>query len=247
MKLKQRNKNNMKKLKEIMYISVIALLLSLVLTSNINAKIISDNPTFEVGYIDQSGNSFYAVIQLNDEQIQKFRDSWCDWENYLKNIREDHDMNLQENKELESRSIILLEEVKNLTRDPNTGQIYFPSNIEIPTFVHSHLFILGFGARIFSIGRGRVWLPFDRQGEAFVGVRFNPIFVSYSIGFTRVSVRSLSILPSCILNRFFVHRVCTAGFTGLYVNFGKLFSDSSVGPVILIGKPLFVTVGSDIF
>jgi len=235
----------MKNLKKFMCISIVGLLLSLVLIPTIVAGTNSDNPFLEIGYTDQVGNTFYTKIKLSDEQVQKFKDTWSQWENYLKNVREDKEMNFQETKYLEIKSIILLEEIKNLTTDPATGQVYFPPSIDIPVFVHSHLFMLGFGVRVFSIGRGRVWLPFNRQGEAFIGVRFNPIFVSYSIGFTRVIARSLFTISST--NRFFVHRMCTAGFSGLYINFGKLFSDTSIGPVILIGKPLLITVGSDIY
>lgn len=235
----------MKNSKKFKCISLVGLLLSLVLIPTVNAGTNLDIPTLEIGYNDQEGNTYYVKIKLNDEQIQKFRDTWNQWENYLKNIREDEQMNLQETEELEIKSIILLDEIKNLTINQTTGEVYFPPGIDIPTFVHSHLFMLGFGARIFSIGRGRVWLPFNRQGEAFIGVRFNPIFVSYSIGFTRVRVRSLFSMNS--INRFFVHRLCTAGFLGLYINFGKLFKDTFMGPVIMIGKPLLITVGSDIF
>jgi len=234
----------MKNSKKFICISIVGLLLSLVLIPNMIAGANSDSPSLEIGYTDQTGNTYYIKIELKEEQIQKFRDIWSQWENYLKNIRVDNELNLQEIKDLETKSIRLLEEIKNLTTDPATGQVYFPPSIDIPAFVHSHLFMLGFGVRMFSIGRGRVWLPFNRQGEAFIGVRFSPIFVSYSIGFTRVRVRSMFTVSST--NRFFVHRMCTAGFSGLYINFGKLFPDSSMGLVILIGKPLLISVGSDI-
>src|SRR4030042_6015567 len=186
----------MKNLKKFMCISIVGLLLSLVLIPTIVAGTNSDNPFLEIGYTDQVGNTFYTKIKLSDEQVQKFKDTWSQWENYLKNVREDKEMNFQETKYLEIKSIILLEEIKNLKTDPATGQVYFPPSIDIPVFVHSHLFMLGFGVRVFSIGRGRVWLPFKRQGEAFIGVRFNPIFVSYSIGFTRVIARSLFTISS---------------------------------------------------
>jgi len=237
----------MKNSKKLLYISVVGLLLSLILIPTMNAGTYRDSPSLEIGYIDQTGNTYYVLIELSNEKIQKFRDTWADWENYLKNIREDKEMNFLETIEFEEKSIILIEEIKNLTQNSTTGQVYFPPGIEIPTFIHSHLFMMGFGARIFSIGRGRVWLPFNRQGEAFIGIRFSPMFISYSVGFTRVRVRSLSTFSMVISNRFFVHRVCTAGFSGLYINFGKLFPDSSIGPVILIGKPLLIGVGDDLF
>ena len=237
----------MKISKKFLHISIVGLLLNLVLIPNINAGTNRDSPSLEIGYINQNGNTYYVSIELNYEQIQKFRDTWSDWENFLKNIREDNEMNYLESIEFEKKSIILIEEIKNLTKNSTTGQVYFPPGIDIPTFIHSHLFMMGFGARIFSIGQGRVWLPFNRQGEAFIGIRFNPIIVSYSIGFTRARIRSLSTFSMIISNRFFVHRVVIAGFSGLYINFGKLFPDTSAGPVILIGKPLLIGVGDDIF
>jgi len=236
----------MKKLKKLIIISIICLLLSLVLIPTLNAGIYKDTPSLEIGYNDQSGNTYYVLLKLSDEQIQQFRDTWGEWENYLKNIRVDKEMSYQETLEFETKSIILLEEIKNLTRNQATGQIYFPPNIVIPTFIHSHLFMMGFGSRIFSIGRGRVWLPFNRQGEVFIGTRYSPIFIFYSIGFTRTRIRSLSTFSMIVSNRFFEHRVCTAGFSGLYINFGNLFPDTSIGPVILIGKPLLISVGDDI-
>jgi len=236
----------MKKSKKFIFTSIVCLLLSLVLFPTLNAGTYKDNPSLEIGYTDQSGNTYYILIELSNEQIQQFRDTWKEWENYLKNIRVDEEMSFQETLEFETKSIILLEEIKNLTRNQATGQVYFPPGIEIPTFIHSHLFMTGFGAKIFSIGRGKVWIPFNRQGEAFVGIRFSPIFVFYSIGFTRVRIRSLSTFSMVVSNRFFVHRVCTAGFSGLYINFGNLFPDTSIGPVILIGKPLLIGVGDDI-
>ncbi len=237
----------MKNSKKFLQISIVGLLLSLALIPTINAGTNKDSPSLEIRYINQMGYTFYVLIELSNDQIQKFRDTWSDWESYLKNIREDKEMDFLETIEFETKSIALIEEIKNLTRDITTGQVYFPPNIEIPTFIHSHLFMLGFGTRIFSIGRGRVWIPFNRQGEAFIGIRFSPMLMSYSIGFTRVRVRSLSTFSMIVSNRFFVHRVCTAGFSGLYINFGKLFPDSSLGPIILIGKPILVGVGDDLF
>ncbi|MGF3555210.1 MAG: hypothetical protein ACQXXF_08125 [Thermoplasmatota archaeon] len=233
-------------MKKIIQTIIVIFFLNLVLTPNINA-INYNCPDLEIEYVDQTGSIYYVSLNLSIEQIQKFKNVWVEWENYLKNIREDNQMDYQETLEFEKKSITLLEEIKNLTRDPTTNQFYFPSTLEISNFIHSHLFMTGFGARIFSIGRGRVWLPFNRQGETFIGLRFNPIFVSYIIGFTRVKVRSLSTFSMVVSNRFFVHRVCTAGFSGLYINFKKLFPDNSIGPVILIGKPLLINVGDDLF
>ena len=236
----------MKNSKKLINIIVIGLISSLVLIPNINAVTYKDSPSLEISYIDQNGYTYYISFELSSEQIQEFRNTWDKWENCLKNIREDNKMSLEETIEFEAKSVILLEEIKNLTKDTSIGQVYFPPNIDISSFIHSHLFTMGFGAKIFSIGKGRVWLPFNRQGEAFIGIRFNPIFISYSIGFTRVRLRSLSTFSIVISNRFFVHRVCVAGFSGLYINIEKLYPDNSFGPVILIGKPLLLGVGDDI-
>lgn len=236
----------MKNSKKLINIVIASLLLNLVLITNINARTYRNNPSLEMGYVDKNGYSYYISLELNSEQIQQFKDIWDKWEYCLKNIREDNEMSLEETIEFEAKSVILLKEIKNLTKDTSTGQVYFPPNIDISSFIHSHLFMMGFGAKIFSIGKGRVWLPFNRQGEAFIGTRLNPIFITYSIGFTRVKLRSLSTFSIVISNRFFVHRVCTAGFSGLYINFEKLYPDTSFGPVILIGKPLLLGVGDDI-
>lgn len=226
---------------------IAVLFFGLILAPNLNAGEFNNDTNLEIVYNGTTGNTYYTSLKLNNEQIQKFRDIWEEWENYLKIIREDKEMDLLETINFEKKSIILIEEIKNLTKDSNTNQTYFPDNIEISSFIHSHLFAIGLGPKIFSIGRGSVWLPFNRQGEAFIGSRFNPIFISHSIGFTKVKVRSLSTFSMVISNRFFLHRICIAGFSGLYINFGKLFPDTSIGPVILIGKPLLLWVGDDIF
>jgi len=237
----------MKKSRILKNIAIIGLFLNLILIPNVNAGNYKKNPNLDINYIDQNGNIYYFSLELNNEQIQKLRNTWEEWENYLKNVRKDNEMSFDETVEFEAKSIILLEEIKNLTKDSITGQVYFPANIEISSFIHSHLFMAGFGAKIFSIGKGRVWLPFNRQGETFIGMRFNPIFITYSIGFTRIRFRSLSTFSFVISNRFFVHRVCVAGFSGLYINFERLYPDTTFGPVILIGKPILLGVGDDIF
>ena len=138
----------------------------------------------------------------------------------------------------------MLEELKELTYDPETGRYRFP-NIDIPNLIHDFLFMTGFGTRILSIGRGRVWLPFNRQGETFVGKRFAPIFIQTTLGYTRIRSWSLQPLSWFVLDRLFMHRFCTMAFTGLYINFGKHYLDRSVGPIILIGKPRIIALSDD--
>jgi len=234
----------MKNVKNFLSIAVVGLFLSLTLMPVATGD--SGNNTAEIGFIDKNGESYHVVIELSEEQLQKLGDSWDEWENYLKTVREDSEIDSKELTEFESKTVVLLEEIKELTRNSTTGQYYFPPDIDIPAFIHDHLFMCGFGAKIFSIGRGRVWLPFNRQGESFIGTRFAPIFVSYSIGYTKVRVRSFVPFSLVVSNRFFMHRLCTAGFTGLYINFGKMYADNSQGPIILIGRPLLIGVSDDI-
>ena len=234
----------MKNAKKICAFATVALFLSLILASA-NSAGNEFGDIFEIEYADDNGNTYNVVIEIEEEQLKEFINSWCSWEDTLKIIRSDGEIDDQELIDLENETITMLEELKELTYDPETGVYYFP-NINIPTLVHDHLFMIGGGTRIFSVGRGRVWLPFNRQGETFVGKRFAPIFVRHTIGFTRVKSVSLFPFSWFILDRLFTHRICTFGFTGLYIDFGKRYFDNSIGPVILIGIPRLIRLSDDI-
>jgi len=235
----------MKNLKKKITLIIICLILSLSIFPSIEA---SDSAIqkIEIGYTDEKGIPYYKEIEISYHELQHFRNSWDYWENYLKQIRKDGQMDDQELLSFEEKTVNLIEEIKELTKNSETGQYFFPDNLDIASFIHKQLFMLGFGAKIFSIGSGRVWLPFNRQGEAFIGSKFAPIFVRYSIGFTSVRVRSYIPFDLIVSNRFFSHRFSLAGFTGLYINFERQFIDNTAGPVILIGRPLLINLGDDI-
>lgn len=233
----------MKVTKKICSISIIVLFISLSLVPVINAGE-SYNGIFKIEYKDEKGDTYNIEIKTDQDQLQTFEDTWYSWEGILKDLREDGIIDKQELVLLEKVTITMFEELRNLTYSPILGEYLFPIQ-NIPTFIHDNLFMIGGGSRIFSIGRGRVWLPFNRQGEAFFGMKFAPIFLRHTIGFTRIRSCSFFPLSWFVLNRFFTHSICTMGFTGLYINLGQQFLDTSVGPIFLIGKPLFVRLTND--
>jgi len=231
------------KIIKICTILTITLFLSLALAPSVNASI-GDDSDCDIAFEDENGDLFHVEFFYTKEQVAKFKKAWLDWEDLIKEVRADQQTTHSELKEIEAEVISLIEEVKELTYNPQTGEYYFP-DIDIASFVHDSLFLMGYGSRIFSLGRGRVWIPLNRQGETFVGMRSLPMFVRHSIGFTRARSFSLFPLSRFILDRLFSHRYFTFGFTGLYINFGKRFFDSSVGPVIMIGRPSFLRVTDD--
>ena len=233
----------MKIVKKICSLSIIVLFISLALVPAVNAGE-NFNEIFKIEYKDKNGDLYNVEIETDQDQLQNFEDAWYSWEGVLKDVRNDGKIDKKELVKLEEETITMFEELKNLTYNPITCEYLFPIK-NIPNFIHDHLLMLGGGIRIFSIGRGRAWLPFNRQGEAFLGIKFTPIFIRHTIGFSRIRSCSFFPLSWFILNRFFTHLICTMGFTGLYINFGQHFVDTSVGPVILIGRPLFVKLTDD--
>lgn len=237
----------MKKKITILSLAIVGLLLSIALTPPVSA---GDGGTIErtleIAYEDENGNVFFKKIIVSEEQLQAYMNSWSEWEYLLKQIRSDGEIDDQEMEDFEAITVRLLEEFKELTYDEITGEYSFPP-INIPTYVHDFLFTLGPGARIFSIGRGRAWLPFNRQGETFVGKRYLPIIIWHNIGFTRVKFWSLFPLSRIVMTRMFKHRSFTMGFTGLYINIGKRYLDRPAGPIILIGRVNLISLGDDTF
>ena len=231
----------------ILSFTIVGLFLVLAIIPNVSAgnfrKLASR--TLEIAYKDKNGELFYKTIVVSEGQIQIFMDCWSEWENSLKQIRENEEFNNQEMIKFESITVNLLEEFKKITQDKSSGQYLFPP-INISRFVHNFLFTFGLGAKIFSIGRGRAWLPFNRQGETFVGKRYLPIIIRHQIGFTRIKFWSLMPLSRIISSRMFKHTSFIMGFTGLYINIGKRNINRPAGPIIVIGRINLVSISDDI-
>ena len=234
----------MKKIKEILAFTIISLFIIIALSPTINANDVVKQ-RIQISYVGENGELFYKEVSVNVEDLEEFQDSWDSWEGLLKDIRSDNKLEFEEIKSMEQESLSMLEELKDLTYDGESGSYLFP-NINLPQFIHDSLYLIGGGTRIFSIGRGDAWVPFNRQGESFIGMRFLPIFIKQNIGFTRTRCFSLFPFARLILNRLFNHRVLAFGFTGLFIDFGRRFFDNTVGPIILIGKPNFISLGDDI-
>lgn len=230
----------MKKQIKISTVVVLGLFLSLTLM-----PAVSGNPksnTFEIEYSYDSGDPYHFTITLTPGEIQAFKNSWVGWEDDLRTLSNDGKIDQVELQTLGEITVDLVWQIKNLTYDENTGQYYFPP-INIRSFIFDHLLMIGTGMRVFSIGRGRDFIPFNIQGECFAGTRFAPIFVKQQFGFTRVKMRTFFPLMWSTSDRLFSHNLVTVGFTGLYVNFGERFLDTTYGPILQIGKPLMIRVG----
>jgi len=237
----------MKTVKTILPVAIVALFLTLAIAPSVSADEPSQDQVLEIGYKDANGYQFYKKITVTAEQLQQFNTDWTAWENKVDEINNDEMMDATEVLEFETMTTTLIEEIKALTYDPETGTYNFPEPLTIGEFIHNYLFMQNIlGKRIFSIGRGRAWLPLNRQGESFIGMRFLPIIIQHSIGFTKV--RLVNFFPPSIgvEDRMFTHNLMTMGFTGLYINFGERYLDRPAGPVILIGKTMFVRLGEDI-
>lgn len=232
----------MKIYKKILPIIISILFISLIFAPSYEASGPFNTNIIKIAYIGEDGKKYYANIVMSDEQIEIFKNTWNSWENEIKKIRRDNVVNDSELIQVEAITVDLLEEIKELTYDPGTGGYLFPPDIDLPTFIHDYIFHFGRGSRILSIGRGKTWLPFNRQGESFVGVRFSPIVVSNTIGFTRVMMRSYFPYTKIILDRFFQHRTMTLGFKGLFIDFGKRYFDTQAGPVIMVGSFIYTNI-----
>ena len=158
----------MKNIKKICPLAIVALFLSLILAPAVNAGEYSFSNTFEIVYSDENGNSYYEKKTVTQEQLQTYINSWESWEETLRTIRADGKVYDSELIDFEVVTVSMLRDLKELTYDSETGKYLFPA-INISSFIHDNLFMFGYGSRIFSIGRGRTWLPFNRQGETFIG------------------------------------------------------------------------------
>ena len=225
------------KIKYLYPIAVVILFLSLAFAPTVSASGDNTSQLLEIAY-SNNGGSYYSQLEIKPEKIELFTDSWETWENTLKSIQEDGKIDNGELAIFEDVTVSMLEDIRELSCDP-AGRYHFPLAIDIASLIHNYFFMIGGGTRIISIGRGRVWLPLNRQGEAFIGMKLLPIFLFQSIGFTKVRSWSLAPLSISVSTRWLKHNVCTMRFTGLYINFGKRYLDRTAGPVILIGKTWF--------
>jgi len=207
--------------------------------------------TLEIGYKNEEGDVFYKKLVVTDEQLSEFNDVWTNWEQFLDDVRADEKMSWEELLNFEIITRGLLQNIKEMTYDPDSGEYLFPE-FNIENFIKKYLLNKNsnakgiFGSNMFSIGRGRAWIPFNRQGESFIGMRFLPIVVQHALGYSKV--RRVTLLPPSIgvEDRLFVHNVMTFGFIGLYINFGERYLDRPAGPVLLIGQTFGIRLGEDI-
>ena len=242
----------MKYVKTILPITIVCLFLGLALAPAASAgEVSTEDLTLEIGYKDQQGNSFYKKLVVTEEEYDEFSSIWTGWEAFVEEARVDERMDVTELVEFETRTIELVQDIKEMTYDDETGQYLFP-DIDIQEFISTYLLTkmpkykaLG-GNRIFTIGRGRAWLPFNKQGESFIGMRFLPIIVQHSLGYTKVKIINLFPPSIGVSDRMFIHNLMTIGFVGLYINFGERYLDRPAGPVLLIGRTVCLRLGEDI-
>ena len=246
----------MRPIKTLIPVTVVILLLCLGLSPAVSAEeFSSQDRTLEIGYKDAQGNTFYKKLVVTSEEYEVFNDRWTNWESFIEEIREDERMSIGELVAFETKTIELIQNIKEMTYDEETGTYLFPE-LDIIEFIKTYLLFkkarpftraLAFGgSQIFTIGRGRAWLPFNRQGETFIGMRFLPIVIQHTIGYSKV--KRVTIFPPSIgvEDRLFVHNLFTIGFAGLYINFGERYLDRPAGPVFLIGRTLSIRLGEDI-
>lgn len=241
-------RKKMKSAKTVLPIAVVALFLTLSMSSAFGEDPVVDpqDLILEIGYKDNEGNFFYEQIEVAEDEYLVFEDSFTSFESFVDEIDADGIMDPVELLEFEQAVVDLITEIKELTYDEVTGTYAFPTCIGIGSFISEFLFLKGIGRKIFSIGRGRAWLPFNRQGESFIGMRFLPIFIQHTLGYTKV--RIVNVIPPSIgvSDRLGIHNFWTVGFAGLYINFGDRYLDRPAGPVVLIGKALWYRLGEDI-
>jgi len=251
----------MKNIKTIIPIAVIALFLSLAIAPSISADELDQE--LEIGFKNNIGYTYYNKIIVTPEQLSQFNTNFSIWENKIKEFDLDNRMDATEILTFLEITNSLVNEIKELTYDSELGIYNFPEPLlldgAILQFIKDHLFINKGSSKnpvplpihlqlrkIFTIGRGRIWLPLKNFGEAFIGTRFLPLFLQYTIGYAKS--RWINIIPPaiCIEDRLGLFNLITVGFVGLYINFGERYIDRPVGPVLLIGSQVWLRLGEDI-
>jgi len=251
----------MKNTKTIIPIAVVALFLTLAIVPAATADELDQE--LEIGFKDKDGYTFYKKIIVTPEQLSQFNSNFTIWETKVKEFDLDNQMDATEILTFLEITNSLVNEIKELTYDSMIGIYNFPepllSDGAILQFIKDHLLINKKTSttplplpihlqlrRILTIGRGRVWLPIKNFGEAFIGARFLPIFLQYTVGYAKS--RWINIFPPaiCIEDRLGIFNLITVDFVGLYINFGERYIDRPVGPVLLIGSQAWLRLGEDI-
>jgi len=251
----------MKTIKIILPIAIAGLFLILAVAPKVGADELDQ--VLEIAFNDNSGYTFYNKIIVTTDQLSKFNNNFTIWENKVKEFDSDSKMDATEILLFVEITNSLVNEIKELTYDKETEGYNFPepllqddailqfikynllideetATISVPLPIHLQL------RRILTIGRGRAWLPLTNFGEAFIGMRFLPIFLQYTVGYAKS--RWINLFPPaiCVEDRLGVFNLVTMGFVGLYVNFGERYIDRPVGPVLLIGRQAWLRLGEDI-
>ncbi len=251
----------MEKTKTIIPIAIITLFLSLAIMPATSADGIDQE--LEIAFKDNSGYTFYKKIIVTSDQLSQFNSNFSIWENKVKEFDLDNQMDATEIFSFLEITNSLVNEIKELTYDSETEIYNFPepllSDGAILQYLKDHLLLNKKTSttpaplpihlqlrKVLTIGRGRVWLPIKHFGEAFIGARFLPIFLQYTVGYAKS--RWLNIFPPaiCIEDRLGVFNLITVGFVGLYINFGERYIDRPVGLVLLIGSQAWLRLGEDI-
>lgn len=251
----------MKNTKTIIPIAIVALFLSLALAPALSADEV--NQELEIGFKDNTGYTFYKKIIVTSDQLSQFNNNFAIWENKVKEFDLDNQMDPNEILIFLEITNSLVNEIKELTYDQEARTYNFPepllSDGAILQFIKDHLLMNKKTSpspvplpihlqlrRILTIGRGRVWLPIKNFCETFIGARFLPIFLQYTVGYAKS--RWINFFPPaiCIEDRLGIFNLITVGFVGLYINFGERYIDRPVGPVLLIGSQAWLRLGEDI-
>ena len=250
----------MKNTKTIIPLAVTALFLVLALLPAISANEIDQE--LEIGFKDNNGYSYYKKIVITPEKLSKFNNNFTIWENKIKEFDSDNKMDATEILTFVEITNSLVNEIKELTYDPESATYNFPDPLlpenAILKFIKEHLLIKDTSStplpkpidlklrKVFTIGRGRAWLPLQNSGETFIGARFLPIFLQYTVGYAKS--RWINLFPPafCVEDRLGIFNLVTVGFVGLYINFGERYIGRPAGPVVLIGSQIWLRLGEDI-
>jgi len=250
----------MKNTKKIFTIAIIVLNLSIAYAPAVNSDELDQE--LEIAFCDKNGYTFYKKIIVTPEQLIQFNNNFTIWENKIKEFDTDNIMDSNEIIIFLEITNSLVNEIKELTYDSEVGIYNFPDPLlpddAILQFIKDHLMInqetstnsvplpihLQF-KKVFSIGRGRAWLPLTNFDEAFIGMRILPIFLQYTVGYAKS--RWINIFPPsiCVEDRLGIFNLVSVGFIGLYINFGERDINRFAGPVLLIGRQGWLRFGED--
>jgi hypothetical protein len=250
----------MKNTKTIIPIAVVALFLILTISPAVNADELDQE--LEIGFSNDRGYSFYKKITVTQDQLSQFNNNFTIWENKIKKFDFDNRMDANEILIFVEMTNALVKEIKELTYNFQTRIYDFPEPLlqegAILQFIKEHLLIKNEDnnpltqpihlqwRRIFAIGRGRAWLPIKNSVEVFIGARFLPVFLQYTLGYAKCKWVNVFPPAICVEDRLGIFNLISIGFIGLYINFGERYINRPVGPVLLIGRQGWLRLGEDI-